>query len=71
MMSLQVIGSVGFIVRFQSLFNEGKALSFPCDRQGRVDLDSLSPRAKGNYFFARAMVGREFALPAVEPGELH
>lgn len=61
----------GFEVWFQSLFNEGRALTFPCDREGHVDLDRLSPRAKGNYLFARAMVGREYALPAVRARDLH
>jgi len=58
----------GFQVRFQSLFREGRALAFPCDPKGHVDLDSLSDRAKANYLFARAMVGRDFALPAVQAG---
>lgn len=52
-------------VRYQSLFHEGRALCFPCDPQGHVDMDALSPSAIRNYLFARAMVGREFALPAV------
>jgi hypothetical protein len=57
--------ATSFEVRFRSLFNEGRALSFPCDRDGHVDLDALSPAALGNYLFARAMVGREFASPTV------
>ena len=52
-------------VRFASLFNEGRGLAFPCDRDGRVDLDHASERARNNYLFARAMVGREFAYPSV------
>ncbi len=52
-------------ILFQSLFNPGRALSFPCDAQGRVPLDSLSERARDNYFYARAVVGREFAQPSV------
>jgi hypothetical protein len=32
-----------------------------------VPLDSLPQRARNNYLFARAMVGREFALPQVMP----
>jgi hypothetical protein len=52
-------------IRFRSLFHEGRALSFPCDPQGHVDLDALSPRSLGNYLYARAMVGREFSTPAV------
>lgn len=52
-------------VRYCSLFQEGRALAFPCDREGHVDLDALSPRVLGNYLYARAMVGREFASPSV------
>lgn len=52
-------------LRFRSLFNEGRGLSFPCDRDGHVDLDALGATALGNYLFARAMVGREFASPTV------
>jgi hypothetical protein len=52
-------------LRFQSLFNEGRGLTFPCDARGGVDLEALSERARNNFFFARAVVGREFALPVV------
>jgi hypothetical protein len=52
-------------IRFQSLFKEGRALSFPCDEQGLVPMDSLSERARDNYLYARAVVGREFAYPMV------
>ena len=52
-------------IRFQSLFNEGRALSFPCDAEGHVVLDSLSDRARDNYLYARAVVGREYAFPVV------
>lgn len=61
----------GFEIRFQSLFNEGRALSFPCDARGLVHMDSLSDRARQNYLYARAVVGREFAMPAVVPSALH
>ena len=52
-------------IRFQSLFREGRALCFPCDTEGHVDLNALSPTALDNYLFARATVGREYASPAV------
>ena len=52
-------------VRFESLFRPGTAMSFPCDERGLVDLDALPQRARLNYFFARAMVGREFRVPVV------
>jgi hypothetical protein len=52
-----------FEIRFQSLFHVGRALAFPCDCGGRVNLDALSERLKHNYLFAQAMIGREFATP--------
>jgi hypothetical protein len=51
--------------RFVSLFNEGGELAFPCDAQGKVNLDGLSNRARNNYFYARALIGREFSAPVV------
>ena len=58
-------------LRFESLFNEGRALSFPCDESGLVDMYSLSERARCNYLYARAVVGREFRTPAVRVTRLH
>jgi hypothetical protein len=57
-----------FELRFRSLFQEGRALAFPCDEDGRVELDSLTDRARDNYFYARSLIGREFAMPAVLHG---
>jgi hypothetical protein len=59
--------SAAFQLRFASLFHEGRALAFPCDAAGRVDVDALSERARHNYFFARTLVGRDYATPAVVP----
>jgi hypothetical protein len=61
----------GYEIRFQSLFSDGRAFCFPCDAQGHVVLDDLSERARGNYMYARALVGREFATPSVEPSAPH
>ena len=52
-------------LRFQSLFREGRAWSFPCDAQGHVDLDTLSERARNNYWFVRTSIGREVDVPRV------
>ena len=52
-----------FQIRFESLFQEGRGFVFPCDAAGHVDLDELSENGRRNYFFARAMVGREYATP--------
>jgi hypothetical protein len=54
-----------FELRFVSLFRPGRAYAFPCDERGAVDLDRLSEPARRNYFYARTVVGREFACPAV------
>ena len=60
-----------FELRFQSLFNGGRGFSFPCDPTGQVDLDHMSEKARNNYFFARAMVGRDLAVPAVQLSDFH
>jgi hypothetical protein len=54
-------------LRFRSLFDAGRGVAFPCDAAGQVDLDALSERSRHNYLYARAVIGREFALPAVQP----
>ena len=51
---------------FRSLFHSGRGYAFPCDQAGQVDLDRMSETARNNYFYARAMVGRELSPPAVE-----
>ena len=58
--------SNSFVLCFRSLFDSGRGYAFPCDASGRVDLDQLSERARINYLYARAMVGRELGFPAVE-----
>ena len=58
-------------MRFRSLFDEGRALSFPCDAQGHVPLDALSERARNNYLYARTVIGRDYAVPEVRACELH
>jgi hypothetical protein len=60
-----------FELRFQSLYHSGRGYSFPCDCRGQVDLDQLSDVARNNYLYARAMVGREVAVPAVRPCVVH
>lgn len=50
---------------FEPLSGDGSGYAFPCDARGRVDLDALSERARNDYLFARALVGRTLAPPAV------
>ncbi|HEX9721052.1 MAG TPA: hypothetical protein VGA59_15140 [Ramlibacter sp.] len=56
-----------FELRFLSLSDSERGYAFPCDPKGQVDLNQLSERTRNNYFYARAMVGRELAVPAVRP----
>lgn len=58
-------------LRFPCLFGTGRGYAFPCDPQGRVDLDRLSDEARTNYLYARAVVGRELATPAVQRSTAH
>ncbi|MGJ7506386.1 hypothetical protein [Variovorax sp. GT1P44] len=52
-----------FELRFFDLFHAGRGYAFPCDTEGHVQIDSLGEQARLNYFYARAMVGREFSAP--------
>ena len=63
--------TVGFELRFCSLFDAGRGFSFPCDAGGRVDMDRLSKRALSNYLYARAVIGRELSMPIVQGGGCH
>jgi hypothetical protein len=58
-------------LRFQSLLDARRAYAFPCDVAGRVNMDALSDRARENYLYARAVVGREFSIPTVLVGAAH
>jgi hypothetical protein len=60
-----------FELRFRSLFHEGRGFSFPCDCSGLVDLDLMNERARCNYLYARALVGRELSTPVVRAVALH
>ena len=55
-----------FQLCFRSFFGHGRGFAFPCDSQGRVNMDALTERMRTNYLFARAMVGRELQVPAIE-----
>jgi hypothetical protein len=55
-----------FLLCFRPLADSGRSFRFPCDAGGRVNLDGMSERVRNNYFYARAMIGRELERPAVE-----
>jgi len=59
--------SAGYELRFRPLMAGGHDYRFPCDALGHVDMDSLSERARLNYFYARAVRGLEVERPDVQP----
>ena len=63
--------STGWELRFDALFTGRRGFAFPCTAEGHVNMNTLSERALNNYLYARAMVGRELTVPAVESLELH
>jgi hypothetical protein len=65
-MRLDTSSSYQFRLCFRSLFQHGRGFAFPCTANGTVNLDGLSDRSRLNYLYARAMVGRELDVPAVE-----
>ena len=69
--SLTLPEAAQYELRFQSLFDAGRAYAFPCDAYGHVDLDLLSDAARENYLYARAVVGRELSVPAVKVSATH
>ena len=68
--SMQMPGS-SHVIRYQPLSGREPELAFPCDARGRVEMDALSDRARNNYLYARAVVGRVYAAPAILPCDLH
>lgn len=55
-----------YVLQFPPLQPHGSSLRFPCNASGVVALNSLSERARNNYFLARHGVGRDFSRPSVE-----
>ena len=58
--------ATGFQLHYRCLSGDCGGFSFPCDRQGCVDMDPMSERERNDYLFARAMVGRDLASPQVQ-----
>ena len=56
-------------LRFHSLYRPGRGYSFPCDACGRVDMDALSDGERQRYLYARAIIGHELSLPAVQESD--
>lgn len=55
----------------EGLITAGGRRAFVCNPEGNVDLDQLSDRARTDFLYARAVVGRELAFPALRASGLH
>ena len=56
---------LAFELRFDPLIAAQAPLSFPCDAEGRVDLDELCDRTRCEYLFAHTLIGRHFTMPVI------
>jgi hypothetical protein len=63
--------ATGYQIRFEPLRAAAQPLVFHCEAHGRVELDALGGRARVDYLYARALVGRDFAQPAIVRRALH
>jgi len=51
-----------FELQFKAVDKSERDLTFPCDENGRVELDGLTERGRLEYLFARAMVRRHYTV---------
>jgi hypothetical protein len=70
-MNADMIHRAEYELRFQSFSDPARALAFPCDASGRVDMDALCSRTRNNYLYARAVMGWEFSQPSVRTCTSH
>jgi hypothetical protein len=52
-------------LRFVSLFDSGRGFSFPCEADGRIAYEQMTPAVQASYLRARSMVGWELTAPVV------
>jgi hypothetical protein len=70
-MSTLELEQAGYELRFESLVDSKRACTFPCDAHGRVDMDGLGEQTLRLYLYARAVIGKEFHRPLVQPRAPH
>ena len=63
--ALARFADLAFELRFDPLIAAQAPLSFPCDADGRVDLDGLCDRLRCDYLFAHTLIGRHFTMPVI------
>lgn len=62
---MTVVDECVFELRYIPLRADVPTAAFPCDCEGRVQLDALTERERLEYLFARAVVGFHYARPVV------
>jgi hypothetical protein len=60
-----------FQLRFVSISNPGRALAFPCDADGIVDIQTLPERAVANFYKAQDLQGKDYLAPVVVHSDSH
>ena len=63
---MTVVAECVFELQYVPLRADVPVVAFPCDGEGRVQLDALSERTRLEYLFARAVVGFHYARPVVK-----
>ena len=54
-----------FELQFLPRFGGQRRLVFPCNAAGNVEIDKLNEHERIDYFFARALRGRDYSLEVV------
>lgn len=66
----QGIAQAALELQFAARVRGRRAMAFPCDERGRVDMNSLDERRRNDYLFARALMDRDYERPVVRPVSL-
>lgn len=56
-----------FQLRFNALYEQGKGYTFPCDKDGKVDISSMSASEIESYALVHVLTGLEYSYPVKEP----
>lgn len=64
------IAEAALELRFAPHVHGRRAMVFPCDERGQVDMNSLDERRRNDYLFARALMDRDYERPVVRPVSL-
>lgn len=49
-----------FLLAFEPIYEGALPMIFPCDAEGRIDVDALDEIARNELLLAKVLVGRDF-----------